>query len=87
MTMSCFGLCASNFGAIAMGPVGAVAGAAASIQGLVLTLGGSLIGAAIGQCFNETVLPLAFGSTLCGLASLLCVVSAERGRLFHPEHA
>ena len=85
-TMACFALSTSNFGAMAMEPVAAVAGIGASLQGFITTLGGALVGAVIGRQFNGTMLPLAAGSLCCGLASLLFVLLAEKGRLFRAHH-
>jgi DHA1 family bicyclomycin/chloramphenicol resistance-like MFS transporter len=86
-TMACIGLTASNFGAMAMEPVGAVAGVGASLQGFVSTFGGAMVGALIGRRFNGSTLPLATGAFACGLASLLFVLLAEQWRLFRPQHA
>jgi DHA1 family bicyclomycin/chloramphenicol resistance-like MFS transporter len=85
-TMACFALSISNFGAMAMEPVASVAGIGASLQGFVSTLGGALVGALIGRQFNGTMVPLAAGSLCCGLASLLFVLLAEKGRLFRAHH-
>lgn len=85
-TMACFALSISNFGAMAMEPVASVAGIGASLQGFVSTLGGALVGALIGRQFNGTMLPLTVGSLCCGLASLLFVLLAEKGRLFRGHH-
>jgi DHA1 family bicyclomycin/chloramphenicol resistance-like MFS transporter len=86
-TMACFALSLSNFGAMAMEPVASVAGVGASLQGFVSTLGGALVGALIGRQFNGTALPLAAGSLCCGLAGLLFVLLAEKGRLFRGHHS
>jgi MFS transporter, DHA1 family, multidrug resistance protein len=86
-TMACFALSISNFGAMAMEPVASVAGIGASLQGFVSTLGGALVGALIGRQFNGTALPLAAGSVCCGLASLVFVLLAEKGRLFRGQHS
>jgi DHA1 family bicyclomycin/chloramphenicol resistance-like MFS transporter len=86
-TMACFALSISNFGAMAMEPVGSVAGIGASLQGFVSTLGGALVGALVGRQFNGTMLPLAAGSLGCGLASLVFVLLAEKGRLFRGHHS
>lgn len=80
--MFCFGLVMSNFGAIAMEPLGHVAGAAASIQGFITTIGGALFGFIIGQMFDGTTVPLTLGFTGFGLAGLLTVLATEKGRLF-----
>jgi DHA1 family bicyclomycin/chloramphenicol resistance-like MFS transporter len=77
-----FGLCVSNFGSLAMGPLGHVAGTASSVQGFVTTVGGALLGFFIGQHFNGTTVPLTLGFALCGLAALVMVAIAEKGRLF-----
>jgi DHA1 family bicyclomycin/chloramphenicol resistance-like MFS transporter len=87
ITMACLGLTASNFGAMAMEPIGSVAGIGASLQGFISTTGGALVGALIGRFFNGSTLPLALGAMLCGLLSLCLVICAERGRLFNPQHA
>jgi MFS transporter, DHA1 family, multidrug resistance protein len=86
-TMACIGLTASNFGAMAMEPVGSVAGIGASLQGFISTFGGAVVGALIGRRFNGATLPLAAGAFICGLSSLLFVLLAERWRLFRPHHA
>ena len=77
-----FGWIGSNFNAISMEPLGHIAGTAASIQGFLQTLGGGLIGAAIGQAFDGTVTPLAAGFCGVGIVGLVFVLVAERGRLF-----
>jgi DHA1 family bicyclomycin/chloramphenicol resistance-like MFS transporter len=84
--MAAFGLSVSNFGAMAMEPVGAVAGVGASVQGFVSTFLGALVGAFIGKQFNGTTVPLAAGGIGCGLAALGCVLLAEKGRLFSSQH-
>jgi DHA1 family bicyclomycin/chloramphenicol resistance-like MFS transporter len=85
-TMGCFSLSVSNFGAMAMEPIGAVAGIGVSLQGFVSTLLGALVGAAIGRQFNGTTVPLAVGCLCCGLAALVFVLLAERGQLFKQHH-
>jgi MFS transporter, DHA1 family, multidrug resistance protein len=87
VTMGAFSLSVSNFGAMAMEPVGSVAGIAASLQGFISTFSGALIGAFIGRQFNGTTVPLAAGCMCCGFASLGFVLLAEKGRLFHAHHS
>ncbi len=87
LTLACFGLAASNFGAMAMEPVGHIAGTAAAIQGFISTVGGAAIGILIGQSFNGTTVPLVGGYLVAGLASLAIVLVTERGRLFVARHA
>lgn len=85
--MFSFGLMSGNFGAMAMEPLGHVAGAAASAQGFITMVGGSLIGFFIGQQFNGTLAPITLGYVVCGVAALAVVLIAERGRLFAPHAA
>jgi DHA1 family bicyclomycin/chloramphenicol resistance-like MFS transporter len=84
-TMFSFGLASGNFGAMAMEPMGHMAGVAASFQGLVSMVGASLIGFLIGQNFNGTVVPLETGYLACGILALGVVLTAEHGRLFRPH--
>ncbi len=87
LTMFCFGLIAGNFGSMAMETMGKIAGTAASIQGFVSTIVGSLLGFAVGQQFNGTTIPMSIGFTVFGLIALAWVLFAERGRLFRAHHA
>jgi len=84
--MACFSLSVSNFGAMAMEPVGSVAGIGASLQGFMSTFGGAFVAAAIGRQFSGSIVPLPVGALCCGLMSLGFVLMAERGRLFRPHH-
>jgi DHA1 family bicyclomycin/chloramphenicol resistance-like MFS transporter len=70
-----------NFNAIAMEPLGAVAGTASAVLGLVTTLGGALIGMVVGRAFDGTVLPLELTYLLSAVAALIAVLWAERGTL------
>ena len=77
-----FGAIGSNFNAIGMEPLGHLAGTASSVQGFFQTVGGALVGAAIGQMFDDTVLPLSLGFFTVGALALVCVLIAEKGKLF-----
>lgn len=81
-----FGALGSNFNALAMEPLGYVAGTASSVLGFMQTIGGGLIGTFIGQTFDGTVTPLGAGFCLVSLAALGIVLIAERGKLFQPHH-
>lgn len=85
LMMACFGLATSNFSAMAMEKMGTIAGTASSLQGFFTTLVGALIGAAIGQAFNGTTIPLYSGFLLMGGLSIVVVAITERGRLFRPS--
>lgn len=86
LTMFCFGLIAGNFGAMAMEPMGHIAGTASSAQGFISTIGGSLLGFLIGQSFDGSVTPMALGITVMGVFALGFVLVAERGRLFRARN-
>jgi MFS transporter, DHA1 family, multidrug resistance protein len=77
LTMACFGLIGANAGALAMAPLGHIAGTASSVQGLITTVGGALIGFVIGQLFDGTTVPLIAGFTICGGLGLLVAVWAN----------
>ena len=82
LTMFCFGLIAGNFGAMAMEPMGHIAGTASSAQGFISTTFGASLGFLIGQQFNGSAAPMTIGFVALGLTALVCVLFAERGRLF-----
>lgn len=87
LTMFCFGFIAGNFGAMAMEPMGHIAGTASSAQGFISTVFGSLAGFFIGQQFNGSAAPMAIGITVCGFIALGFVLVAEKGRLFVARNA
>lgn len=76
-----FALLIPNINALAMQPVGDVAGTAAAFIGFISTAGGATIGAIIDQSFDGTVMPLAIGFAAAGLTSLIVLLGMERGRL------
>ena len=78
-TMIFFGLIGANAGALAMEPLGHIAGTASSLQGVITTIGGALIGFTIGQLFDGTTLPFLIGFTLSGAAALGVAIWANRG--------
>ncbi len=84
--MFCFGFIAGNFGAMAMAPMGHIAGTASSAQGFISSIGGALLGFAIGQQFDGSTVPMTVGFVLLGVAALLLVLAAEKGRLFKAHH-
>ncbi|WP_184089180.1 multidrug effflux MFS transporter [Sphingomonas xinjiangensis] len=85
LSMTCIGLCGANFGAMAMEPVGHIAGTASSIQGFITSIGAVLVGSAIGQSYAGTTLPLAIGYLAIGVAVLVLVYFIEGGQLFRPR--
>jgi MFS transporter, DHA1 family, multidrug resistance protein len=77
-----FGWAASNMNSLSMEPLGRVAGTAASVFGFTQTVGGALIGTYIGQHYDGTLVPNALGYAVMGVLVLVCVLVAEKGRLF-----
>ncbi|GAK71022.1 putative drug resistance transporter [Agrobacterium rubi TR3 = NBRC 13261] len=86
LAMFQFGLIGSNFNSLAMEPLGHVAGTASSVIGFMSTIGGSLIGAAIGQAFNGTALPMVAGFFVVSVLGLVFVLIGEKGVLFQPQN-
>jgi DHA1 family bicyclomycin/chloramphenicol resistance-like MFS transporter len=84
--MFCFGLVASNFGSMAMEPLGHLAGMAASVQGSITTFGAASLGYLIGQQFNGSTVPLTLGYICLGTGALVIVLVVEKGKLFHPQN-
>jgi len=74
-----------NFNAMAIEPLGAIAGTASSVIGVYTSLSGALLGLLVGQAFDGTVIPLGAGFLLLGVLALLVVLWTERGRLFRPH--
>ena len=73
-----------NMNTIAMDPMGAVAGTAAAVIGLVSIAGGATLGSFIDRSIEGSVTPLALGFLGYGGLTLLAVLWAENGRLFQP---
>lgn len=87
MTLACFGLTGSNFSAMAMEPVGHIAGTASSVQGFMTTVGGATIGIIIGQSFDGTTLPVTIGFLIVAATALVIVLITEGGQLFTARNA
>lgn len=82
LTMGAFAFTSSNFGTLAMEHMAPIAGTASSVQGVIGTLGSALLGFAIGQAFDGTVIPYLVGLAACSLAGFLIVALTEPTRLF-----
>jgi len=81
-----FSMIMPNFGALAMEPLGEVAGTAASAQGFLQMVLGASIGALIGQMFNNTTIPLALGMLVLGLLAMgLTGFSGNEAGVLEPE--
>ncbi len=76
----CVGLLFGNLNALAMEPLGHIAGVAASAIGTVTTLLAVALGAMIGLAYDGTVLPLVGGFAFLGTLSFLAMRWARHGR-------
>lgn len=81
LTMMAMSLCTANFNALSMEPNGAVAGTAASLQGVVTAMLGSCLAGFVGQHWTGNVALLPLSACLCGAAALVCIVCGDRNRL------
>ncbi|WP_425499221.1 multidrug effflux MFS transporter [Hoeflea poritis] len=77
-----FGLVPPNFNALAMEPLGHIAGTASSVMGVISFTGGAVLGALVGQAFDGTLIPLAAGYAVFGWTAFGIIVWTEKGRLF-----
>ena len=77
-----FGLTVPNFNAMAMEPLGHIAGMASSVLGSYTTAAGALFGWIIGQAYDGTVRPLEIGLSVMAVLALVTVLFTEKGRLF-----
>lgn len=76
---SCFGFIFGNMNAIAMEPMGHIAGIAAGVIGFCSSLMSITLGTAIGQAYDGTVYPITLGAcVLCSLAWILLHRSKSR---------
>lgn len=82
IAFGCFGLMGSNFSALALQPLGTIAGTASAAYGFATTLASAVIGTYIGSQFDGSTVPLTLGFAVLGLLSLTIVLITEKGRLF-----
>lgn len=76
----CNGLQFSNYSALAMEPMGHIAGVAAAVVGSLSNLVAVGTGTPIGQLYDGTVIPLVAGFAGLGIAALLSAEWAEKAR-------
>ncbi len=73
----CFGLVFGNVNAMAMEPMGHVAGIASAIIGASSSIISMLIGTAIGQMYNGTLVPVTSGFLILGIVALVILQLAR----------
>lgn len=74
------GLLFGNFNALALEPMGRIAGMAAAISGSLASLTAILTGGYIGQLYDGTVIPLVAGFAGLGVIAFILAEWAERAR-------
>ncbi len=75
----CMGLLFGNFNALAMEPMGHIAGVAAAVIGSLTTFISLFLGTVIGRLYDGTVVPLVAGFAVLGIASYIVMHIVERG--------
>lgn len=76
----CFGILFGNFNALAMEPLGHIAGVASAVIGSLTTFMSMGMGTVIAQTFDGTLIPLTISLASLGALSLLTMLWTERGR-------
>ncbi len=85
-TFCTIGMMGPNFNAIAMEPLGDIAGTASAALGFASTTLAGFLGYLISSQYNGTVLPLLLGFTALGASAVIILLVTERGHLFE-RHA
>lgn len=85
LTFFLVGVMMPNFNALAMEPLGRIAGTGSSFVGFAMTGAGAFLGGAMGQLYDGTSRPLVMGYGLYAVCALLLVLFTERGRLMQPS--
>ncbi len=87
LAFGCIGLLFGNLNALAMGPLGPIAGLGAAITGAVTTLMSLPLGTLVGRLYSGGITPLVGGFALFGLASLVAMLVTERAPPWRLEGA
>lgn len=83
----CFGLVFGNVNAMAMEPMGHVAGIASAIIGASSSIISMLIGTAIGQMYDGTLVPVTSGFLILGIVALVILQLARNKKALGVEPA
>ncbi len=75
----CFGLMFGNLNAIAMEPMGHIAGIASAVTGAVSSCIALIIGSSIGQLYNGTLIPVVTGFFVLNVFTLVLMKVAAKG--------
>ena len=80
ITFFCLGLTFGNFNALAMEPLGKIAGIGAAFIGALSTFVGSLLSMFIGSFFNDTLYPLVISFMMAGILALITVRTIDQDK-------
>lgn len=86
INMFVFSWIATNANSLSMEPLGKVAGTASGIFGTIQTVCGAGLAYLISQLFDGTLMPVAAGFLAMGIGTLVCILYAEKGKLFGVEN-
>jgi len=75
------GIVFGNLNAMAMEPLGHIAGVGAAVVGALSSLVSVTVGTQIARSYDGTALPIALGYIVCGLCALLALSWGTRGRV------
>ena len=78
VTLFSMGIIFGNMNALAMEPLGHIAGIGAAVVGSLSTFISVPIGIVIGQAYHQSVMPLVFGFLICTLVALVLMLWAEK---------
>ncbi len=81
----CLGLIGPNSTAMAMDPMGHIAGSAAAANGFAGTTLAGFLGGIVARLYDGTAIPIILGFAILGLAAFAVVLWTEKGRLFQPH--
>ncbi|PKL38930.1 MAG: Bcr/CflA family drug resistance efflux transporter [Spirochaetae bacterium HGW-Spirochaetae-1] len=84
-TFFCIGIQFGNLNALAMDPLGKIAGTGAAIVGFISTLVQFILGTIIGQLFNDTLMPLIGGFVAMSLVSLAIMFYTKKYTEENPD--
>lgn len=85
--MMAFGVLQGNISAIALEPMGHIAGTASSLVGVVTMTVANVLAGVVGQAYDGTIIPLSFAFGFGGLAAAGAVFWTEKGRVFRNSAA
>jgi DHA1 family bicyclomycin/chloramphenicol resistance-like MFS transporter len=81
----CIGFQGPNYNAIAMEPLGALAGSGAALIGFASSFVSAMIGGFVARQFDGTITPIFVGHLVVGSAALLTIFITEKGKLMQPH--